>query len=130
MQQPCITQSKQTADYLRGLFVPETLAHKEEMFLLLLNRQNRILGWAKLSSGGISGTVLDKKVVFQIALNANASGIILCHNHPSGNLTPSQADNQLTKEVKDGGRILDIAILDHIILTPDSYYSYADEGTL
>ena len=94
----------------------------------LPNRANNVLGSFLVGIGGISGVVVDPKLVFQAALKANASGIILAHNHPSGNRTPSQADIDLTKKVKAAGNFLEIALLDHLIILPEGYYSLADEG--
>lgn len=102
----------------------------EQFKVLLLNRANRVLGIYEVSTGGVAGTVADPKLIFVAALKACASGIVLCHNHPSGNLKPSAADLQLTKKLKQGGELLDIAVLDHIILTSERYYSLADEGLL
>ena len=96
----------------------------------LMNRANRALGIAQVSHGGISGTVADPKVIFQHALKANASSVILLHNHPSGNTQPSEADIHLTKKLVEGGKLLDIAVLDHLIVTIDGYYSFADEGLI
>jgi DNA repair protein RadC len=124
-----ITGSKESVDVLRSVW-SDKIEYLEEVLILLLNRQNQVLGWCKISSGGTSSSVVDPKVIFQIALNSNASAIILSHNHPSGNLRPSEADNQLTKRIKEGGKILEILLLDHVIITEESYYSYADEGQL
>jgi DNA repair protein RadC len=97
----------------------------------MLNKANKVLGYSKISSGGISGTLVDPKLIFQTALKANASSIILAHNHPSGNKQPSDADTRITKKCTGAGTLLDITVLDHLIITPDDlYYSYADEGTL
>lgn len=103
----------------------------EQFKVMLLNKSNKVLGIYKLSTGGISGTVADPKLIFAAALKANASNIILCHNHPSGNVKPSQADEQLTAKIKDAGRYLDLPVMDHLIIsTEDKYYSFADEGLL
>jgi len=102
----------------------------EEFWLLLLNRANRVVKKVKISEGGISGTVVDPKKIFQICLEQHATSIILGHNHPSGTITPSEADNKITKKIKDCGLLLDVAILDHIIVGDDRFYSFADEGTL
>lgn len=107
-----------------------SICYKEEFVIMLLNRANRVLGLSKISTGGLAGTIADPKVIFQTALKANASAIILCHNHPSGNLNPSKADLCLTEKLKNAGKFLDIQIYDHIILTSESYYSFADEGLL
>lgn len=101
---------------------------KEYFFIILLNRANDVLGYTKLSEGGIVGTIVDTRIVFAVALKSLATGIILVHNHPSGNLSPSQTDIQLTRKFRDVGELLDISVLDHIILTIDSYYSFSDNG--
>lgn len=93
---------------------------------MLLNSANRVLGVMEVSSGGVAGTVADPKVIFAAALKCSA--LILAHNHPSGNLRPSQADTNLTKRLVNGGELLDIAVLDHLIITEDDYLSFADEG--
>jgi len=98
--------------------------------MLCLNRSNKVLGYFKISSGGVTGTICDPKIVFSVALNVMASGIIIMHNHPSGNLRPSPADIMLTKKLKEAGTLLDIHVLDHLIVTDESYYSFMDEGTL
>ena len=102
----------------------------EEFWLLLLNRANRVIKKVKISEGGISGTVVDPKKIFQICLEQHATSILLGHNHPSGAVTPSEADNKITKKIKDCGLLLDVAVLDHIIVGDDRYYSFADEGGL
>lgn len=102
----------------------------EEFWVLLLDRSNKEITRKRISIGGISGTVVDAKVIFKHALDFMSSSIILIHNHPSGNNTPSQADIQLTKQLKDAGKIMDIPILDHVIIAGKNYYSFADEGIL
>ncbi len=102
----------------------------EEFWMLTLNRANRVLGRLRVSSGGVSGTVVDAKLVFRKALHAEASAVVLCHNHPSGSLLPSQADLDLTKKLDKAGKTLDIAVLDHLIVSERGYYSFADEGRL
>jgi DNA repair protein RadC len=103
------------------------LAH-EEFWVILLNRANFVIRCVQVSIGGISGTVADPKMIFKYALQYGASGIVLAHNHPSGNLTPSTADKDLTTKMKKGGLILEIPVLDHLIFTDKTYYSFADEG--
>ena len=100
----------------------------EEFWILLLNRANRIIKAEKISMGGVSGTVVDSKVVFRVALQNQASGIILAHNHPSGNLIPSSEDKKLTTKIKQAAQLLDINLLDHIIVCNEKYFSFADEG--
>lgn len=124
-----ISCSKDCSEYFRQVW-SDNLDHVEEFRILCLNRANKVLGWACISSGGMSGTVADPKVIFQIALKSCASSIILGHNHPSGNLKPSESDIRLTKKLKNAGVSLDLPVLDHIILTSDAYYSFADEGML
>lgn len=102
----------------------------EQFKVLLLNRCNRVLGIYELSSGGITGTVADVRLVMTAALKANAVAIVLSHNHPSGNLKPSRQDEELTQKIKTAGMYLDIRVLDHIIVTSEGYYSFADEGVL
>ncbi|MFD2933093.1 RadC family protein [Spirosoma flavum] len=100
----------------------------EEFWILLMNRANEILRPVQISTGGVSGTVADPKLIFKQAIEHLASSMILFHNHPSGNLTPSQADKDLTKKLKEAGRLLDIPVLDHLIFTDKAYFSFADEG--
>ncbi len=102
----------------------------EQFYILLLNRANRVLGFVKISEGGVSGTVVDPKKIFQIALKANASGIILAHNHPSGNTTPSASDEAMTGKIVAAGKFLEISVLDHLIITSDQYFSFSNEGRL
>ena len=109
-----------------------TIEHKETVKMLLLNRANKVLGITTISEGGLSGTVTDVRLIYQYAIKGNASGIIIAHNHPSGNLNPSESDLKITRKIKEAGNLLDIQLLDHIILTPecDIYKSFADEGNL
>ena len=102
----------------------------EEFWILLLNRANRVIKKSQISQGGVAGTVADPKIIFKLALEELASGIILAHNHPSGNLTASQADLDLTKKLKDAGKLLDIQVLDHLIVAGQKYFSFADEGLM
>ena len=109
----------------------EIIEFVEEFKILLMNRSNSVLGILEISKGGISGTVTDVRVIFQAAIKGNASGIICAHNHPSGNLNPSESDTKLTQKIKEAGNLMDIQLLDHLILTmEDSYYSFADNGLL
>ncbi|MEJ5266547.1 MAG: JAB domain-containing protein [Bacteroidales bacterium] len=100
---------------------------REEMIILLLDRSNSVLGYHFLSMGGITGTVADIRLVFSIALNSLATSIIMCHNHPSGNLKPSDADINLTRRIRDTGKVMDITLLDHLIINNNNYCSMVDE---
>lgn len=105
------------------------LSH-EEFHVLHLNRANHFIGKSLISKGGITGTVADPRLIFRYALDHLSTGIILCHNHPSGNLTPSEQDIKLTKKMVEAGKILEIPVLDHIIVTDKTYFSFADEGLM
>lgn len=102
----------------------------EQFKVMLLNRANKAIGIFEVSSGSATGTVADPRLIFASALKANACGLIIAHNHPSGNLKPSQADIELTRKLREGGRLLEISLLDHLIVTTEGYYSFADEGLL
>ncbi|MEE4215874.1 MAG: DNA repair protein RadC [Bacteroidales bacterium] len=102
----------------------------EEFWLLYLNRSNKILSRHKLSQGGVSGTITDVRLIIKKALELLASSMIICHNHPSGNLDPSEADNRITQKIKEAAACFDINLLDHVIVTDNGYYSYADSGAL
>ena len=122
-----IRSSKDAFEHMKDVFYD--LQH-EEFWLLVLSRSNDILCRKKISQGGVSGTVADNKIIFKHALDELGSSIIVLHNHPSGNLTPSKADEELTKKIKEGAKHLDIALLDHLILHNNQYFSFADEGLL
>ena len=126
---PKVVSSKDAESLFRSLW-SDKIQYIEEMYVLMINRANKALGFTKISIGGTSGTVVDIKVIFQAALKSNANSIILCHNHPSGNLQPSEADIRLTKSIKEVGRWMEIPLLDHLIITKESYYSFADQGII
>ncbi|MBY0482605.1 MAG: JAB domain-containing protein, partial [Chitinophagaceae bacterium] len=102
----------------------------EQFKVLYLNRGNKVLAIIEISSGGISGTVADPRLIFAAALKLNASSLILCHNHPSGNLSPSEADKILTEKISRAGKLLDVQVIDHIILSSEGYFSFIDQGLL
>jgi len=102
----------------------------EQFYTMLLNRSNKVIDIVKISQGGVSGTVADSKLIFKSAVEKLASGIILAHNHPSGNLSPSQADITLTRKLQEAGKLLDISVLDHIIIANNEYFSFADQGMI
>lgn len=130
-EQPKITTSRHAFESLMQVYNPLTIGHHESFFALMMNRASKLLGVVKISDGGITGTVVDIRIIFQAALLANACSLIVSHNHPSGNLTPSDADKKITRSLRDGCQLLDIQLKDHIIVTPnDGYFSFADEGLL
>jgi DNA repair protein RadC len=122
-----IQGSKDIAGYLQA-----RLEHrKQEVFAVVyLNRGNRILSLETISEGGLTGTVADPRIILKKALEQDATSLVLCHNHPSGNLTPSKADEQLTYKIKQAAALMDIAVLDHIIVSQEGYFSFADEGMI
>lgn len=122
-----IKSSKDVSDVFQPLL--SDLEH-EEFWVLFLNRSNKVLGKMKLSQGGISGTVTDVRIILKRSLEYLASGIIVCHNHPSGNLNPSESDTKITQKIKEAGNLLDIQLLDHIIVSEKDHYSFADNGLL
>ena len=124
-----VATSKDVETAFRDIW-SDNMELQEEFYILLVNRSNRILGWYKLSQGGVTGTVVDAKLIFSIALKGLASSIILAHNHPSGNLQPSDADIKLTRRLKQAGEILDISVLDHLIMSLEGYSSFADDGIM
>lgn len=124
---PRITGSKDVFEIFKANLLD---IHHEEFWILLVNRANRVIKKHQISQGGVAGTVADPKIIFKVALEELACGIILAHNHPSGNLTASQADIDLTKKLKDAGKLLEIEVLDHVIIAGQKYFSFADEGML
>lgn len=127
VEEPQITSSSDAFELINPLI--GDLEH-EEFWVLYLNNSNKVKYKAPLSKGGMTGTVVDVRVLFQTALEQKEVGIILAHNHPSGKLKPSDADIQITKKIKEAGKVMDIQLLDHLIITEYSYYSFADEGIL
>lgn len=124
-----IVSSTSSSEFIRQ-FYSDDIEIYESFFLLLLNNQNQTLGYAKISQGGIVGTIVDVRIVAKYVIDSLATGIILAHNHPSGNLNPSKQDIDITKKIKEAMKLFDVSVLDHIILTSDSYYSFADNGNL
>jgi DNA repair protein RadC len=124
---PQIRSSKDVSDIFQPLL--SDLLH-EEFWILFLNRSNKVINRMKLSQGGISGTVTDVRLVMKKAIECLASGIIVCHNHPSGNLNPSESDTKITQKIKEAGNLMDIQLLDHLIISDKDYYSFADNGVL
>jgi len=125
-----LTNSRSVFNLLLENWNHDTIQLLEEFKVLLLNRNNIVLGIYQVSKGGIAGTVVDPKLIFGVALKAVASSIILAHNHPSGNLKPSPEDIRITKKLVEAGKVLNIQVLDHLIISESGYYSFADESML
>ncbi|HJY13005.1 MAG TPA: DNA repair protein RadC [Flavobacterium sp.] len=120
-----ITSSKKVFEIMQPII--GELAH-EEFWVLFLNNSNKVISKSQLSKGGMTGTIVDVRLVFKLALECGATALILCHNHPSGNLQPSDADRKITKKIKLAGDSLDVKVLDHLIITETNYYSFVDQG--
>lgn len=127
LQKQGITTSNDAYDIVQGLIGD---SHYEQFWIILLNRANKVIRKINISDGGMAGTVADPKRIFKMALENNAASIILAHNHPSGNLKPSDEDIKLTRKLKQAGEMLDISVLDHIIAGDNGYFSFADEGMI
>lgn len=125
---PFVKNSSQAYDVFYQIWDHDNLCHIEQVYMLMLNAQSRVMAYRLLSTGGISSTLIDIRVVFQTALLSNAVSIILAHNHPSGTLNPSQSDINITKRVIDAGNILNIEFFDHLIITSNGYLSMIDHG--
>ncbi len=125
-----ITSANDAYDVLLSSWDADIIELQEEFKILLLNRSNQVLGIYPLSKGGITGTVVDLRLIFAVALKSNATGIILSHNHPSGKLLPSDTDITLTQKIKKGAEILDISLLDHLIITKNGFYSFSNENKM
>jgi DNA repair protein RadC len=121
-----ITSSEKAVEIFRSLWDNNTIQLYEEFKLMLLNRSNKVIGVYHLSKGGTSGTVVDVKILFAVAIKSNASGIIICHNHPSGGLKPSDADVKITNKIKKASELFEIQFLDHLIITKDGFYSFSN----
>jgi DNA repair protein RadC len=124
-----ISSSLDAAEFIKQ-FYSDDIEIFESFFILLLNSANTTIGFAKISQGGVSGTVVDIKIIAKYAIDSLATAVILAHNHPSGNLNPSEADKNITTKIVEGLKLLDIHVLDHLILTVDKHYSFKDERTL
>jgi len=129
-ERPQIRSSKDCYEILKQTWDEDKIEFVEQFKVMLLNKAQKVLGIYEMSTGGVAGTIADIRLVFIAALKANACGVILSHNHPSGNLNPSKADEELTRKMKQAGMLIEIPVLDHIIMTSESYFSFADQGLL
>lgn len=125
-----IKKITQSSDIFEFLSLEMCDLQHEEFWIIYLDRSNKIIDKTRISQGGISGTVIDVRIILKQALDKLASSIILAHNHPSGNLNPSQADTEITRKISDAAKLLDISVLDHLIISKHQFYSFADEGIL
>lgn len=126
-----LSSAEAVATYAKSFIYREgSIQYVEQFYVLLLDRKNQLYAFKQISSGGVSATFTDPKLIFQTALLCHATQIILVHNHPSGNIQPSNNDLQMTKRLKELGELLELSVLDHVIVTEESYYSFADEGRL
>lgn len=125
-----VSSSFEASEILRKCYNQDTFFMQEQFIILMLNQSNKVIGFYPLSKGGLTSTVVDVRLIFSTAINTFATAIIISHNHPSGNKQPSKNDESITKKIKEAGELLDIKLFDHIILTDESYYSFADEGIL
>ncbi len=129
IQKTKVTTSESASNIIRQFYFDDINIY-ESFFILLLNRANNTTGFAKISQGGTAGTVVDIKIIAKYAVESLSSAVIICHNHPSGNIKPSEADINITKKIKDVLLLLDIKLIDHIIITENDFYSFADNGDL
>jgi DNA repair protein RadC len=129
-ERPLITSSEDAYKIIKLLWDDDKIDLLEQFKVLFLNRANRVLCLYNLSSGGITGTVADPRLIYSAALKVNAVSLILCHNHPSGSLRPSRQDEELTQKIKGAGAFLDMKVFDHLIVSSEGYLSFADEGLL
>ena len=125
-----IVSSEDAYKYLLPTYKEGTIFYKEYFKVLFLNQANQVLGYTLISEGGITETSVDVRIILQAALLTNSVALVLAHNHPSGNLKPSRQDMEITKQVKNAAQLMRITVLDHLILTDEGYYSFADEGEL
>lgn len=127
---PKIVQSRDVYAIAKSLYVDGMIEYREQMYCLFLTRENRVKGWKHIGDGTLTGCVCDLRHIIKTALDLNASGIVMIHNHPSGNLTASQADIALTKKVREAAKLFEIELLEHMIVTAEGYTSLADEGLM
>ncbi|MFC4738975.1 JAB domain-containing protein [Flavobacterium ponti] len=125
-----LVNCKETFEFILSKWDLDIIEFQEECKVILVNRANFVLGIYNLSKGGISGTVVDVRIILSVALKCNASGIILAHNHPSGNMKPSEADRKITKKLKESCDLIDITLIDHFIISKNSFFSFSQDGIL
>lgn len=126
----CVIHTSKEAELYARQFYFDDISIYESFFMIMLNAKSKTIGWCKLSQGGINGTVVDTRILMKFAIDTLCNGVVLIHNHPSGDCTPSPADISITKKLKESFKLLDISFFDHIILAEESFYSLADNGVL
>ncbi len=129
-QRLTVKDSKQAYQIFNDSWNKQTIDLFEEFKMILLNRASRVIGMVSISAGGLTGTIADPRLIFSVALKTLASSIVISHNHPSGALKPSIEDEHLTKRLVEGGKLLDITVIDHLIITSEGFFSFADEGLI
>lgn len=127
---PSIASPKEAADFLRSIWDEDTLELREEFIVVLLNNAKKVLGWSRVSTGGSTATIVEPSAVIQLCLLGKASSFLCCHNHPSGNLKESSADISLTRRLTNAGKLLGIALDDHLIITSEGYISLRERGLM
>lgn len=125
-----LTNCIEVFEFITSKWDLNIIEFQEECKVILVNRANFVLGIYELSKGGISGTVVDIRIILSVALKCNASGIILVHNHPSGNMTPSEADKKITRKLKEACELLELVLIDHFIICRNNFYSFKQDGIL
>jgi DNA repair protein RadC len=130
VDRPKVSDSREVYQLLLANWDLDLIELQEQFKIILLNRANQVIGISEISKGGMNGTVVDTRLIFGIALKACASAIVLAHNHPSGNLKPSAADLMTTKRIVECGKLLELDVFDHLIVTPDGYLSMMDDGLI
>ena len=125
-----VHQPEDATAYLRAIWNPATLELTEDFVVLCLNAAHQVIGWVKVSSGGFASSVVEPRVIFAIALQTASAALVLAHNHPSGETAPSENDKQVTRALVEAGRLLNIAVLDHVILTKESAFSFREHGLM
>lgn len=129
-EMPKLISSKEVYDFLRTIWDEDTIQYSESFYVVHLNQGNRMIGVQRVSSGGLTGTVADPRIIFGTAVKIGTINMIIAHNHPSGNLKPSEADKEMTLKIKNGGKLFDMKLLDHLIISSEGYFSFNDEGLM
>ena len=125
-----LTSSSEVNEFCRSIWDQHTISLYEEFYVIFLDRRNGVIGWRKIGQGNCAGVIVNVQLIFAIATQCNTTGLILCHNHPSNHLSPSQQDRNITNKIRDGCQLFDMKLLDHLIISEQGYYSFLDEGEI